>query len=118
MTRCMSGLKHLCKEDEQAKASNRRTSAGNTDQLYGLKKDMDKRIKECKQVYARCCHCLQPQKMVELRGAKTKNSSNGYQKKRRRPLFFVFDDVALTSKVYYKNSDIPLSLTQIKKPAT
>jgi hypothetical protein len=41
--------------------------------------------------------------MVELRGAKTKNSGSSDKKDRGRSLLFVFDAVVLISSLQYKN---------------
>jgi hypothetical protein len=81
------------REDEKAQAVNCRTGVRYPHQLYGITKNMDKGIKKCKQIYAGGRHCLQSQKMVELPGAKTKNSSDGDEKACKRSLFLFFSGV-------------------------
>jgi len=82
---CMRDANSEQRKDKTNKKLHRRTSAGHVGKLSCYAQGKHKRDQTGKQMYTDGCHCLQPEKIIEVGTNKSQNSSNGHEKGREKP---------------------------------
>jgi hypothetical protein len=97
MTRCMNGCKHpYAKRMKKRRQSTVEPVLGTLINFMGIRRIWTRGLTECKQVYAGCSHCLQPEEVVELHRTKKKNSCLNATASSHKKAIFIVPDVSFS----------------------